>query len=591
MKFFKTINNVMVLVLLVLLSNVVRSASPVISSPSITTYPTTMASCGGNVCPLPSTCSSTDFTLNGIVHHAEIAIDKVLCLMTNLNVNNKFNPMHVEIARETHRFALVLATWVRSLLPTPHLPLKFIYYIDSNDASSKLPCSIAKSGPYVNGGGKPLCRMIKEGVTLGDSSLPDYLVQLLDMGKTIDSNGGNFWDKYKWTKDFLDQVRRIGFEIYARTIHYFDTRFVYNPKEDQFGEQLLGQVVDQYWGISGGGSSGAGFEIYCKSIVSHSDNSTSENDDNDPGELILDGGGGFGTGLNSPQPGSPEEYPVQAGGGGGGGINFRSILTQEPPDFVMGAGAGNHPYGWVQIKNTKYLEFANRMKQAIVKIQKCHSTPGKAISLTGGGSGGGGFQALKKDFSQFEKGMDLGFGFQFAMGTHTKLVNNAGGQIPFLVCPYNKINNKVPWQMCVNDGSSSSSSGGGGGMASQKTSKSPTIAPTHAFIPHPVVASCGSAISFHVCAIATYVDPKTKQVIPYGTYTSYAACMCPIQREYARDFGGRDPGPCGPTDQPIITSHWDHDKYCAAGVKLGCQPLVRCGGTKITKSPSSKKTG
>ena len=54
----------------------------------------------------------------------------------------------------------------------------------------------------------------------------------------------------------------------------------------------------QFWGMSGGGGSGAGFEIMCG-----------------PDETIITGGGGGGGGATSPE----EATAVQAGGGGGGG--------------------------------------------------------------------------------------------------------------------------------------------------------------------------------------------------------------------------------------------------------------------------------
>ena len=579
-------------------------SAPAASSPSSCPASASWPACGGIVCPLPATCPSTDFALSGVTYHSALSIDSALCIMSSYSTGARpaFTPMHVEAAREAHRFALVLATWVRSLLPTPHPPLAFAYYVDSNAVTATAPCATAKSGPYVAGGGKPLCRMLREITTLGDGSMHEYLVQLLDLGKTLDSNLAPFFNKYQWAKDQMDQVRRQGFEIYARFIHAFDTRFAYNPNVDPYGEQLLG-LVSGYYGMTGGGGSGAGFEISCKNLATGT------------ATLLVDGGGGFGAGVNSPQKGSASA--VDAGGGGGAGVNVHvsAALT-----VVLGAGASNHPYGEVEITNAAgYATFAQKMKLAVAAIQACDGGATTVVELTGGGDGGVGFAAYQPDGqSEYAPGVDMGFGFQFAVGKNASLVNNAQNQIGFLVCPFQTASGAVNWQRCIGSafhGPTPSPTSlaptrptrptpktksptrvptpapvpthapvptlspvptrPSKSPTSSKPSKAPTHAPTHAGVPRPVPSVCGAQIAKSVCSVATYPPGNT----PYN-FWDYPNCACPIAREYALEFGGRVPQcPKTPEDgTPNVLAVWNATVNCRAAVVLGCGTLKICGG-------------
>ncbi len=186
--------------------------------------------------------------------------------------------------------------------------LRVAFYTNRKDLGG--PCAEA-------GGGAGLCKLLGS-IMERPRGLGRYLGGLLRAGSP-----GVPPPTEAWTDDgsFREAVKSIGYKSFAEFIGGLcpvacDTSEgckstcdqVYLPegiasaagRDKMTLEQLAAAEAKglQFWGMSGGGGSGAGFEIMCGQD-----------------ETIVTGGGGGGAGATSPE----EATAIQAGGGGGGG--------------------------------------------------------------------------------------------------------------------------------------------------------------------------------------------------------------------------------------------------------------------------------
>eukprot|EP00913_Durusdinium_trenchii_P028003 g26254.t1 len=304
----------------------------------------------------------------------------------------RVQPFSKQMFAGASAFAELLAGYVRDY------PLRFAYYANWL-TDTFVECLDAGTGPYqVPGGGEQLCSMLEWNAGVAEKNLAKYLRDLMAA---------------KHPKSLLNTFNLVldfgynSYESMCKSMQKGWPRTVYDPMGGHVSvEELYQQNQDgrPYWGVSGGGGAGAGFEIFCV------------NDTNEEEETIITGGGGGGGGVNTPEEGTP----IEAGGGGGGGVQ---VGADGIP--AVGAGAGNHPPGVISIEMTQtdHKNWIESMKKVAESIRSCASTPGKHISLRGGDGGGAGFEAyLPWNVTNPEgnpeevqpHGLSFGYGFQFA---------------------------------------------------------------------------------------------------------------------------------------------------------------------------------
>ncbi|CAK9068583.1 unnamed protein product [Durusdinium trenchii] len=394
-------------------------------------------------------------------------------------------------------FAELLAGYVRD-----EYPLRFAYYANWL-TDTFVECLDAGTGPYqVPGGGEQLCSMLEWNAGVAEKNLAKYLRDLMAA---------------KHPKSLLNTFNLVldfgynSYESMCKSMQKGWPRTVYDPMGGHVSvEELYQQNQDgrPYWGVSGGGGAGAGFEIFCV------------NDTNEEEETIITGGGGGGGGVNTPEEGTP----IEAGGGGGGGVQ---VGADGIP--AVGAGAGNHPPGVISIEMTQtdHKNWIESMKKVAESIRSCASTPGKHISLRGGDGGGAGFEAyLPWNVTNPEgnpeevqpHGLSFGYGFQFALGPKTedpdspravRLTPNAGhSEAAFVSCP------GAPDDTCYD------------------CVDPPSIHPSNE-TPHKSTSftyACSNAWAIQVCSLASYNGTV------YGQYSHYSECNCPVSSWYRAKF-------------------------------------------------------
>jgi hypothetical protein len=425
------------------------------------------------------------------------------CILESMVLDKRVNRWHKTFARGAWEFAEQLQIWLNKVVGTDassEYKLKFGYYPNAGEVVDA--CEVRSSGPYVTGGGNPLCQLVERVAGLREKSLATLITSLLDFGLPIDSNGGNNTDKYLNSATILAHLSDLGFRHYKDFIHSWNTNFVYNPEVDRYGEQLRYRVHEMppgYHGMSGGGGSGTGFEIFCV--------------DNESGAetTIVTGGGGGGGGMSSPEAGTT----VQAGGGGGGGV-------QLGPDGLprIGAGIGNHPYDFLQIRpDVDVPAFLEGMRDAISDLRACHASNTSHLSLRGGGGGGGGAETFLRPPTNVTDApqerarriANIGWGFQFAVGNNVKLTPNAGNnELPLVVCPYG-IDTVDLKSSCVDT------------ISDAKRTEANTYVATNA------IFTCASTIATRMCALANYTVDGVTTV--YGAYLNYDQCNCEIAKQ------------------------------------------------------------
>ena len=495
-----------------------------------------------------ATCSAASFVnpVDGRTYYGDTSIQKLLCVMAK---TKGVNPDHLLDAWETYRFAHDLAVWVRHVLGLHDSEsaalLKYGFYVDvSSTTTACLETKVTTSG-----GGEPLCRLLAETAVTGDGSLVDYLVNLLDYGLKVDSNGQPNFDKWKWTADLNAQVRRIGFEPFTRFVHQYDYAYPYNPTLDINGEEE--QAMPGWPGIKGLGGSGAGFEIFCVNQLTVVETT------------LVTGGGGGGAAVSDFLNNTAKN---SASGGGGGGVQ---IGAKGVPHINAGAGSDPTAYGKVTSHTPKSMwqPFASAMaNQVIPQLKACHASKTSVVVLRGGGDGSASF-SVSTDFKTPD--YNVAYGFQFAMGLNAKLNSDASGQIPFVICP-----SPLQHEDCLNMTTPPPTSK----PTRRPTTKGFTYSPT-AFTAAPTVPpsspnACADAYAMYICQLAYYTVKGVKHMYEP---TLTGPCMCLVGKEYT-DLYSPYKIPCGdfsfpsPTDPKVFMKAW-----CPVPPVLpGCNPYPLC---------------
>ena len=393
--------------------------------------------------------------------------------------------------------------------------LRIAFYTNRKDTNR--PCAEA-------GGGAGLCQLLSS-IMERPRMLGQYLGALLGAGAP-----GVAPLAEAWTDDgsFRKAVNSIGYKPFAEFIAALcpgacdasgacnsTCDQVYLP-EDIFSatgrestmtlEQLATAEAEglQFWGMSGGGGSGAGFEIVCGQ------------------ETIVTGGGGGGGGTTSPEGGTA----VQAGGGGGGGAQVGAKGTP-----MVGAGSGNHPPGKLDVneKAVSPAEWRTAVGSVREAINGCIAR-GENVHLRGGGAAGWGFEFFKPhnvtDPSTIPEevkphALSLSYGFQFAMGRGALIEDKEKPSLTgtsFVSCPGSK-----SCEGCVATprGLSRGSLPGGSGGDAGRGVPNATIS---------TVFMCASRTAVDICRRAGY-----------GAYASYQQCNQPLERLFYEEHLPDDP--------------------------------------------------
>ncbi|MDF1797025.1 MAG: hypothetical protein P1U63_10860 [Coxiellaceae bacterium] len=288
----------------------------------------------------------------------------------------------------------------------------------------KLPYGSKLNNPTnLKGGGTPLCNMLlfiesAQGeipITIAETANGSnihkqpitYFKSLVNSNKVNDQFGlqhGVFFTNVKKLGASAVSVYKKSFstdELATKTnvVYYPDPNYQYNLKN------APKTVQKKYYGISGGGGSGAGFEIFAiyknKSCIPKG--ATAEKK-NELKVAIFTGGFGGGGGITSPE----ENIKLSAGAGGGGGMQFYSGL---------GLGAGtNHSAKTVQYSYNagENLQSISKDNESILShylhhlernIMQSNLNLTKAcvdyITVEGGGGMGSGFELLDKTGEEY----------------------------------------------------------------------------------------------------------------------------------------------------------------------------------------------
>lgn len=186
-----------------------------------------------------------------------------------------------------------------------------------------------------------------------------------------------------------------------------------------------------FWGISGGGGSGAGFQILA--FMPGSDNHYT----------LYSGGGGGGGGNTNPEISNGLNYLINVGSGGGGGNQFANCYinnNQHLDGLGLGAGTGsgqsilegtNFPfqtppaveYSFLAPTNYPSWDHSTIRSQYGSNLQNLFNThipalyaQGYTIQISGGGGGGSGLEFLDPSQAEFvPHAVSIGHGFNFCM--------------------------------------------------------------------------------------------------------------------------------------------------------------------------------
>eukprot|EP01060_Flectonema_neradi_P025677 TRINITY_DN34494_c0_g1_i1.p1 TRINITY_DN34494_c0_g1~~TRINITY_DN34494_c0_g1_i1.p1 ORF type:complete len:517 (+),score=82.98 TRINITY_DN34494_c0_g1_i1:66-1616(+) len=430
------------------------------------------------------------------------------CAATFEEVMTKFkgsHPFHEAFAAGGYEIAVSLSDWVRDVIgvnESTH-PTMFSYY--SNIGDTTQPCLTAKSRPYVTGGTPPLCDALEWYSGSHNKTLSLYFTTLLDLGCTSRGHGCESTNATTDWNSRKQLIKNFGFTPYEAFLSNISntcpsqppTSVVFNPKGGCLTVPELAQhnqvSEDKYYGLSGGGGSGAGFEIFCQNIHTKQE------------EIIISGGGGGGGGINTPE----ECVGIASGGGGGGGVQVGP--NGEPR---VGGGCGNSFPNHIDTQpDVNPTLFSMQLKTVKNLLQTCHNSSETTVVLRGGGGGGVGFEAYSRwnvsnctlQPVELPSALSVGYGFQFSLGT--KLTPNGGiSESEYVVCPNNP---KECSTTCIGDSQLSDSNWEGIGT----------------------IFKCADLLSQRVCRKA-----KTKDGRSYGKYAHYTSCNCPIARLFKNKY-------------------------------------------------------
>eukprot|EP00659_Diplonema_papillatum_P010110 gene10110-15543_t len=483
------------------------------------------------------------------------------------------HPFYKSFADGGRGVATVLAAWVRSVLNATEaeLPLLFGYY--ANDDDTRAACAAARSPPYVKaGGGALLCDLLLDQGGVAAKNLGEYFVRTLDLGCASRGAGCsslNATDDWNSAKQL---VRGFGFSPFRA----FQTGWrsqcaggVYNPD----GSCLtVGELAakngerpadERFYGVSGGGGSGTGFEVFCVDPATGVETT------------LVTGGGGGGGGVNSPEDG----LPLGAGGGGGGGAQVGAGGAPR-----VGAGIGSGEDGFVDVlDDVNATAFAASMGAVAARMRACRAT-GHEVVLRGGGGGGCGFEAYTSynlsdptanQPEAYPNAVSVGFGFQFSLGASAKLTPNAGPTShAYVTCP-------------VGDGACPNCVGGGAGGLGAGGGEWKAVN---------AVFKCADEISQKMCARARTADGR-----PYGAFARYPACNCPLARLYKRRHlpdepqwawernatcvypparGQPTPAPADEYPELGLGDILEHPEWCVHPLFSSCEPMPGCEPAK-----------
>ena len=479
------------------------------------------------------------------------------------------HPFHQVYASGGYEIADNLASWVRDVLGVTEQshPTLFSYYSNINDSLEE--CLTAETHPYIlSGGGNSLCESLEWYSGMHNKTLGQYFSNLLDLGCASRGQGCSSTNSTLDWENRMQLIKNFGYNSYTSFLSAVEsecpmrlaTSSVYNPNGACQNISELHQSnlykPQKYYGLSGGGGSGAGFEIFCQDLITNQETT------------IVTGGGGGGGGVNSPE----ECIGISSGGGGGGGVQIGS--SGEPR---VGGGCGNHPPGWIDVKSdVNPVKFSLEMNSTVrQQIQSCHKNQSTVVVLRGGGGGGAGFEAYSPwdvtncSLSPTEispNALSVGYGFQFSLGG--KLTPNAGNtEDEYIVCP-----NSPPSQ------------------CSSTCLDKPQVASPPDWKGISTVFKCADLLSQRVCKKATTADGR-----PYGKFAHYTSCNCPISRlykytylpdspqwEYDRngtcvyppDHGEPTPAPGNVFPELSESDLINNPKWCPA--LKGCPPLPGC---------------
>lgn len=316
------------------------------------------------------------------------------------------------------------------------------------------------------GGGTPLCSLMSLATAnasltenSGDGKLfPHYLTFLLGTPYPITSTTIPLFDLTAMQNEFAtttsdDLVRNLGYLGYVDFLnsYYIDQlepsraysscgtsgatcpSIFYVPfKWTQPTNQLESWPPPiSYWGISGGGGSGAGYQIQAFQ----------------PGNpkhyTLFTGGGGGGGGTTTPE-GTSQPLPtlINTGSGGGGGSQFANCYmtqgNQNLNGLGLGAGTGaglstvmNAPVTFQPPPTVSYsyypptsqpswisseilTKYADNLDYLIGTLLPLLYSEGYVITVTGGGGGGAGLEFINAAGNEFQPHpVSIGYGFNF----------------------------------------------------------------------------------------------------------------------------------------------------------------------------------
>lgn len=188
---------------------------------------------------------------------------------------------------------------------------------------------------------------------------------------------------------------------------------------------------NDYWGASGGGGSGAGYQI--EAFMPHSTTHFT----------LFSGGGGGGGGNTTPEGlHTPVIDLINTGSGGGGGSQFANCYTNNAQDSLnglgLGAGTGSGlstpeghdvtfqppppvDYSYLPPNTTPLMPHSIILNQYGTNLTYLFHTlipqlynAGYTITITGGGGGGAGLEFLNNEGSEYlPQPVSIGYGFNF----------------------------------------------------------------------------------------------------------------------------------------------------------------------------------
>lgn len=342
---------------------------------------------------------------------------------------------------------------------------KYFQQIPSQDETT-IPCLQARQNgvnldPNIHGGGVPLCNLMSfstsNAAVNNDSTVsklfPPYLNFLLATDYPITPNTVplseiNQLESGFATSDTDSSVRDLGYLGYVNFLssYYLEQLqktyancgtsevcpgIYYLPYQLTSDQQSLEiwPPKTNYWGSSGGGGSGAGYQIEAFMPGSNTH------------YTLFSGGGGGGGGNTTPEESNSLINLINVGSGGGGGSQFSEcyrVGSDNLNGLGLGAGTGSglsipqgsnvtfaaapavdysyyppfsHPT-WNN--NTVLTQYGDNLVYLFQTLIPQLYNEGYTITVTGGGGGGAGLEFLNQQGQEFQPHpVSIGYGFNF----------------------------------------------------------------------------------------------------------------------------------------------------------------------------------